>query len=322
MDENKKILGICLALFLALVLCVGCANTAIATTNLTISSTEKTVNKDMQKLMKKDGYTNFLKWETKLVTTKANFVVTTKNYLKTWKPYLSAVQQKKLISNRNKVIKSHTLSTIKQYKNNSATIIKNAKAVKSARAGAIKTVQQYINSNQTRLTTEQQQVLNDYITKINNSFKVSTIKKYVAKAKTFVDNCVSIPGIDTSSWSYDKISYVREWGQRNNNYLAGYPMEGTGYIIAAAAYDNNVDPRHCAAVACLESGKGRACFRPYNAWGWMAATNWESWEQAINEYTAAFGSRYGYCFTYDSCLLYSGGNPDYYYLVQAQMDLI
>ena len=51
------------------------------------------------------------------------------------------------------------------------------------------------------------------------------------------------------------------------------------------------------AISNTERSKGSACFKPYNAWGWMSSVAWSSWEESINAHVAGLASNYGYSIT-------------------------
>jgi hypothetical protein len=112
---------------------------------------------------------------------------------------------------------------------------------------------------------------------------------------TIINDLRWVPGYDTTYWSIDKIAFVQEWGWRNNNYLAGHGMAGTGYIIATAAWDYGMEPRLCAAIAKIESGCGDVCCGAYNAWGWIwpYTYSFSSWEDGINQWTSYFAQFFG-----------------------------
>lgn len=108
------------------------------------------------------------------------------------------------------------------------------------------------------------------------------------------------------NWSSDKQAFVNEWAPRINNYLAGSPMAGLGNAYASAAWDYGVDPRWAPAISCTESGKGRVCFRPYNAWGY-GSFSFSSYEEGIRRVCACLGgSTYGGYLTERGAQLYAG----------------
>lgn len=107
------------------------------------------------------------------------------------------------------------------------------------------------------------------------------------------DENMALASIDTAVIS---ASTVDAWAARLDAYLAGSPMAGTGDIMARAALEYGVDPRLCAAISTVESGKGTACFEPYNAWGWginAGGMGWTSWEEAIRGHTKGLANGYG-----------------------------
>jgi peptidoglycan DL-endopeptidase CwlO len=70
---------------------------------------------------------------------------------------------------------------------------------------------------------------------------------------------------------------------RLENYLAGSPLEGQGRKIYLASVDSSVDPVMVAAMANLESSKGRYLAGRYNPFGrkavgggWMQFSSFEA----------------------------------------------
>lgn len=107
---------------------------------------------------------------------------------------------------------------------------------------------------------------------------------------------------DGANWYADRDEFLAEWTPRLDAYLQGSALEGQGANFAASAWKHCIDPRYSAAISNIESGKGRLCIRPYNAWGWGAADSdpsglakeWSSWEEAIEAHTAGLENGYGY----------------------------
>lgn len=123
-------------------------------------------------------------------------------------------------------------------------------------------------------------------------------------------------------WSVGEKAFVEEWAARIDAYLAGSPLYGYGATFAQAAWDNHVDPRFSPAISNTESGKGSACFLPYNAWGW-GATGWSSWEEAINAHVAGLAAGYGYSITPAGAQSYCPPTwQSWYSKTLAQMELI
>lgn len=114
-----------------------------------------------------------------------------------------------------------------------------------------------------------------------------------AKALALVNGAPQLPDVD---FSCGKEAFVAEWSARIDAYLAGSPLAGYGSVFATAAFENGVDPRWSPAISNTESTKGRNCFRPYNAWGWMAES-WSNWDEAINAHIAGLARGYGYTIT-------------------------
>lgn len=122
--------------------------------------------------------------------------------------------------------------------------------------------------------------------------------------------------------SSDEATFVAKWAPRIDAYLAGSPMAGTGEAFARAAYAYNVDPRFSPAIACTESGKGRYCFLPHNAWGW-GSCSWDSWEEAIDDHVRGLANGYGYTISVEAAKTYCPPNWEFWYnTTSEQMDLI
>ena len=109
-----------------------------------------------------------------------------------------------------------------------------------------------------------------------------------------------LPAID---WSVGREDFIAEWSNRIDAYLDGSPLAGYGAVFAEAAWDNGVDPRWSPAISNTESGKGSACFRPCNAWGW-GDTGWGDWDTAIRAHIAGLAAGYGYSITPEAAQSY------------------
>ena len=108
--------------------------------------------------------------------------------------------------------------------------------------------------------------------------------------------------IDGADWHAHRDDFIAEWAERLDDYLEGTPLEGQGKNFAASAWKYCIDPRWSAAISNTESSKGQFCIRPHNAWGWGAAdsdpynlaSEWDSWEEAIDAHAAGLAKGYGY----------------------------
>ena len=122
--------------------------------------------------------------------------------------------------------------------------------------------------------------------------------------------------LSTVDWTCGKQAFVAEWSQRIDAYLAGSELSGYGEVFAEAAWNNGVDPRWSPAISNTESGKGKACIRPFNAWGWGAADSdprglakeWASWETAVRDHVAGLARVYGYSITPEAARIYCPPN--------------
>lgn len=146
-----------------------------------------------------------------------------------------------------------------------------------------------------------------------------------AEQASYSSNSSYVIGSVSSSdvnWNVSYEEFVSEWTSRINDYLAGSPLEGQGENFAKAAWTYGVDPRWSPAIACIESSKGEACFKPYNAWGW-GSSSWSSWEEAIDAHVNGLARLYGSTLTLAAAQKYCPSTyVDWYNKVLTQMNLI
>lgn len=112
------------------------------------------------------------------------------------------------------------------------------------------------------------------------------------------------------------------WAARIDAYLAGSPLAGYGSTFAEAAAQYGVDPRFSPAISCIESGKGRYCFRTYNAWGW-GGINWPDWKTAIYAHVKGLATGYDGTLTLEGARRYCPPTyQEWYSSVLAEMNSI
>lgn len=123
-------------------------------------------------------------------------------------------------------------------------------------------------------------------------------------------------------WSLPRDEFVAHWGERIDAYLSGTKLAGHGEDFADAAYQNGADPRWSPAISRIESGCGAACFRPYNAWGWMGRS-FGSWSEAIYAHVKYLaGPLYGGYLTPKGAATYCPPGGPWYSKVAAEMNKI
>lgn len=136
---------------------------------------------------------------------------------------------------------------------------------------------------------------------------------------------------DGADWGAGEEKFIEVWAPRIDAYFAEAPLAGQGKTFAKAAWANHVDPRFSPAISNIESSKGRICIRPYNAWGWGAAdsdpyglaSEWGSWEEAINAHVKGLARGYGYTISEGGAQSYCPGNwEEWYATTVAQMNSI
>lgn len=128
---------------------------------------------------------------------------------------------------------------------------------------------------------------------------------------------------DGVDFTIGREEFVKVWGERINNYLAGSPLAGYGETFADAAFEYGVDPRVSPAISNTESTKGQNCFRSHNAWGWMGSTGWSDWTTAIYAHISGWASGYGYTVTLAAAKSYCPPTyQDWYSKTSYQMTLI
>lgn len=126
---------------------------------------------------------------------------------------------------------------------------------------------------------------------------------------------------DGADWYMSKEDFIAEWAPRIDAYFVGTPMANTGAIFAEASWHYCIDPRWSPAISTIESSKGTYCIRPYNAWGWGAAdsdpynlaSEWDSWESAINAHVKGLARGYGYTVTLAGAKAYCPPNWETWY---------
>ena len=132
------------------------------------------------------------------------------------------------------------------------------------------------------------------------------------------DNNAAI--IDGADWHMTEEQFVAAWAPRIDAYLDGSPLAGQGTAFALMAFRYCIDPRWSPAISNTESSKGAYCIRPYNAWGWGAAdsdpynlaSQWSSWEEAIEAHTKGLANGYGYTISKSAAQKYCS-TPDSWY---------
>ena len=83
-----------------------------------------------------------------------------------------------------------------------------------------------------------------------------------------------------------KIENVKDYLSKRNSPLAEYAE-----VLVTAADEYGIDYRLVVAISIIESGGGKNCFRPHNAWGWGKMT-FESWEEGIYTVSKGLGKYY------------------------------
>lgn len=128
---------------------------------------------------------------------------------------------------------------------------------------------------------------------------------------------------DGVDFNIGREEFVKVWGERINNYLAGSPLSGYGETFAEAAFENGIDPRVSPAISNTESTKGAHCFKAFNAWGWMDSSVWGDWTTAINAHIAGWAKGYGYTVTLAGAAAYCPDTyQDWYQRTISQLVLI
>lgn len=121
-------------------------------------------------------------------------------------------------------------------------------------------------------------------------------------------------------WSMPKDEFVEHWAGRINSYLSGTRLAGHGESFADAAYEYGVDPRWSPAISRIESGCGAACFKPYNAWGWMGKS-FSDWDSAIYAHVKYLsGPLYGGYLTPGGAATYCPPGGPWYSAVSGEMN--
>lgn len=104
-----------------------------------------------------------------------------------------------------------------------------------------------------------------------------------------------------------------------DDYLSGSPLEGYGEVFYDNAIQYGINYKLSPAISCIESGKGKHCFRSHNAWGW-GKVNWSSWEEAIEGHIKGIAKGYGNISPQQMNKSYCPPNKNWGNKVQAEMD--
>ncbi|WP_211236185.1 CMP-2-keto-3-deoxyoctulosonic acid synthetase [Parvibacter caecicola] len=131
----------------------------------------------------------------------------------------------------------------------------------------------------------------------------------------------SLPAGDVD-FSIGRDAFIEEWGSRIDDYLSGTTLAGYGETFAAAAWEYGVDPRWSPAISNTESGNGKVCFLPHNAWGW-GSSSWGNWTDAIYSHVRGLANGYGFTISYSFAGKYCPPFTDHWYNnTLSQMKLI
>ena len=235
-------------------------------------------------------------------------------------------------------VTQNNVEEIKQAKELRATAKKDVKELKKTSADAEKKVDEARNALEEAqavriaraaqgIATSEQQAMTlggessvEKVTKTvrdkNGKKKTVTTTKKTIAATT---DTSAIP--DGADWSQSKEEFVAEWAPRLDAYLAGTPLANQGENFAKSAWKYNIDPRWSAAISRIESSNGQYCIRPHNAWGWGAAdphpyglaSEWGSWEEAIDAHSRGLSQGYGYTITIRGAKTYCPPNWQLWY---------
>lgn len=95
------------------------------------------------------------------------------------------------------------------------------------------------------------------------------------------------PTLVNKTVDYDtKVNNIRSYLSKKNSPLAEYAEE---FVKASEEY--GIDYRLVAAISIIESGGGKHCFKPYNAWGW-GKSGFSSWKDGIWEVSKGLSKYY------------------------------
>lgn len=122
------------------------------------------------------------------------------------------------------------------------------------------------------------------------SAEVEDMAEEVEDAQARLDRVRNAPpaldGCEPIDWSKSDEEIVAEWAPRIDAYLAGHGLAGHGEDFVRAGIKYGVDPRFAAAISNTESTRGDACFRNFNAFGYMGSNGYNSFTDAIYDISA------------------------------------
>lgn len=97
----------------------------------------------------------------------------------------------------------------------------------------------------------------------------------------------------------ERVHKIRKYLESRNSPLAPHAEE---FVKAADHY--GIDYRIVAAISIIESGGGKKCFKPHNAWGW-GKSGFSSWSEGIWEVSKGISKYYSKGMTTPRLISYS-----------------
>ena len=213
--------------------------------------------------------------------------------------YLAIVEETQNMKNdldQSRVLLKSDKAQADEAANSAASALEEAKAARQKAAEEAAAKQAAQTQAASSSAEERKQQAEEKLANASTDEEREAAREEIKQAKKDVsqaEESASSSSATNVDWSSDKSAFVNEWAERINDYLSGSPTAGTGKYYASAAWDYGVDPRWAPAISCIESSKGAACFRSYNAWG-FGARNFSSWQDGITTVVRCLGgSLYG-----------------------------
>lgn len=230
-----------------------------------------------------------------LAKVRASAVKQVKSWVKEYKPTMSAKRLSAMKSALAQIRAAKTRAKVSAGLEKARSQVAAVKPLHRVKAKAVKKAERAYSAHAGYMDAQEQGGYRGLVRRMGLSKSAAGLSSLLSSAERYVDRAELCRHVNAHGWDAGKVSYVSEWGARNNAYLNGTPMAGTGYLIAKSAHDTNMDPRICSAISYVESRCGVAPYGcAYNVWGWV----WNppamySWEDAIDKWHGYFSDYWG-----------------------------
>lgn len=183
---------------------------------------------------------------------------------------LTANQKAKLSKLKKSLAKVKSIKSVKAKRKVAYSLFKKAKSIHKKKSSAIKAFGEKRSEWAGYMTANQKSKYKELVAKMRKARSTERISTLRGRFEKLFEQVALMPYVNSDGWSSRHVTFVSDWGKRNNDFLWGTPMSGLGYYIADSAWRHDIDPRLYSAIANVESGCGVAPYgSPYNCCGWV-----------------------------------------------------